>query len=286
KERKGESVRRKKSLKADFVLPVETRRLEDIRAQHRTTARGKARSSRRQQEDVIDGDLCEHFCLHMTHKDSIFMLGTIKMFGTILPKHLSTIIIIVRVEVPPHLSSRAHLPISLLYLKITIFAFVNKKLATTNIGDNYHIGFTLMLLHSIFLQMGLVAYVPHWSKAYFYLWDEVRYFTFSAINGFQYLLLQLKIWRFYLGYVPFTVGITIYHITQKHIITVLFGEDPVIVIRIRGATSTLPVWNDLTCYAYVSFGLLDLHSTVCHTYLVCNAGQAWLILMDIQLVLD
>ncbi|KAL5650920.1 hypothetical protein ACJX0J_036378 [Zea mays] len=31
------------------------------------------------------------FC-HMTHKDSIFMLGTIKMFGTILPKHFSTII--------------------------------------------------------------------------------------------------------------------------------------------------------------------------------------------------
>ncbi|ONM22531.1 hypothetical protein ZEAMMB73_Zm00001d006004 [Zea mays] len=61
KERKGESVRRKKSLKADFVLPVETRRLEDIRAQHRTTARGKARSSRRQQEDVIDGDLCEQY---------------------------------------------------------------------------------------------------------------------------------------------------------------------------------------------------------------------------------
>ncbi|AQK91778.1 LL-diaminopimelate aminotransferase chloroplastic [Zea mays] len=61
KERNGESVRKKKSPKADFVLPVETRRLEDRRAQHRTTARGKARSSRRQQEDVIDGDLCEQY---------------------------------------------------------------------------------------------------------------------------------------------------------------------------------------------------------------------------------
>jgi hypothetical protein len=30
--------------------------------------------------------------LYCSHKDSIFMLGTIKMFGTILPKHLSTII--------------------------------------------------------------------------------------------------------------------------------------------------------------------------------------------------
>ena len=25
---------------------------------------------------------------------------------------------------------------------------------------------------------------PHWSKAYFYLWDEVRYFTFSAMSWF------------------------------------------------------------------------------------------------------
>ncbi|KAL5662402.1 hypothetical protein ACJX0J_029527, partial [Zea mays] len=35
---------------AEYVKDLETRRLEDRRAQHRTTARGKARSSRRQQE--------------------------------------------------------------------------------------------------------------------------------------------------------------------------------------------------------------------------------------------
>lgn len=75
---------------------------------------------------------------------------------------------------PTHRSYRG---IALILLNF-ISAYMIQLVTLINLAPCYS---TDAAKNSLRREVEILKSKPHWSKAYFYLWDEVHYFTFSAM---------------------------------------------------------------------------------------------------------